>query len=201
MKKNILILMVFIGLAVFSSCKKDKETPTPKPTALELTLKDGLGNIVAGASVKLYASQTDWNNETNQVGATLTSDASGKVKFSSLSNIQYYWFAEKDCNNNVNGAITTTSALTANVTNTLDVILSSTGTIKLVSTSVNPYRIYINGTAIGDMNGGTTEYVYYVPVGSYSIRYLQLSGYVVYPTDQTVTGNVSCGSMLTVTFP
>src|SRR5690606_37544384 len=151
---------------------------------------DDLGNTITGASVKLYSSQTDWSNGTNQVGTTQFSDASGKVKFSDLSSIKYYWLAEKDCKNNVNGGVTTTSALTANVNNTVNVILSSTGTLKFVSTSSNPYRIYINGTAAFDMNGGTTQYKYYMPTGSYSIRVLQLSGYVFTPTDQTYTGTL-----------
>lgn len=198
MKKSILILLIFIGLAVINSCKK---VETPTPTSLELTLKDNLGNSVSGASVKLYSSQTDWNNGTNQVGTTQFSDASGKVKFNDLSNIKYYWFAEKDCQNNVNGAATTISALTANINNTVNVILSSTGTLKFVSTSSNPYRIFINGTAAFDMNGGTTQYDYYMPTGAYSLRVLQLSGYAISPTDLTYNGTLTCGSTLTTTFP
>lgn len=196
MKKSILILIVFIGLAVLNSCKKDQT-----PTSLELTLKDNLGNSVSGASVKLYASQTDWNNGSNQVGTTQFSDATGKVKFNDLSNIKYYWFAEKDCQNNVNGAVTTTSALTVNLNNTLNVVLSSTGILKFVSTSSNPYRIFINGTAAFDMNGGTTQYDNYMPIGSYTLRVLQLSGYAISPTDKTYTGTLICGSTLTTTFP
>ena len=172
-----------------------------QPTSLEITLKDELASIVSGATVKLYSSQTDWNNGTNQVGTTLTSDASGKVKFSNLSAIKYYWLAEKDCKNNVNGGVTTVSALTANTNNTVEVILTSTGTLKFVNTSTNPYRIYINGAAIMDMNGGTTSYRYYQPIGAYTIRVLQLSGYVISPTDQTYSGTLSCGLTLIVTFP
>ena len=199
MKKIYLLLIVIVGVTFSNSCTKDYLEPTP--TSLELTLKDDLGNSVSGASVKLYSSQTDWSNGTNQVGTTQFSDASGNVKFSDLSSIKYCWLAEKDCQNNVHGAITTTSALTANVTNTVNVILSSTGTLCFVSTSTNPYRIYINGTATYDMNGGTTQYKYYMPIGSYSIRVLQLSGYVLYPTDKTYTGTLSCGQTMTTTFP
>lgn len=197
MKKSILILMVIISLAIPSSCKKDE----PTPTSLELTLKDELGNVVSGAAVKLYASQTDWTNGTNQVGATQTSDASGKVTFSSLSNIKYYWLVEKDCKNNVNGGVTSASALTANVINPFNIILSSTGTLKFVNTSSNPYHIYINGVAITDLNGGTTLFDYYMPIGAYSLRVLQISGYVLTPTDKTYTVTLTCGGTLTTTFP
>jgi hypothetical protein len=203
MKKYILMFLVLAGLTIISSCSKDDDVQPVQPvqTSLELTLKDNLGNIISGAAVKLYSSQTDWNNGTNQVGTTQFSDASGKVKFNNLSNIKYYWFAEKDCQNNVNGAVTTTSALTANVNNTLNVILTSTGTLRFVSNSNNPYRIFINGTVAFDMNGNTTQVRNYMPTGSYSIRVLQLSGYVFSPTDQTYTGTLGCGQTLTTTFP
>lgn len=203
MKSKLFLLTLLVVLTILSSCKKDDDDiqPTITPTSLELTLKDDLGNIVTGASVKLYSSQTDWSNGTNQVGITQFSDASGKVKFSDLSSIKYYWLAEKDCKNNANGRVTSTSALTANINNTINVILSSTGTLKFVSTSSNPYRIYINGTAAFDMNGGITQYNYYMPTGSYSIRVLQLSGYLFTPTDRTYTGTLNCGQTITITFP
>lgn len=196
MKNLLLVLCVILGFTTINSCKKKDA-----PTTLEMILKDNLGNPISGASVKLYASQTDWNNSANQVGSTQFADASGLVTFTDLSNIQYYWFAEKDCQNNVNGAITTTTSLTAGITNTVNVIISSTGTLKFVSTSNNPYRIFINGTASFDMNGNTTQYKYFMPVGSYSLRVLQLSGYVFTPTDKTYTGTFGCGQTLTVTFP
>lgn len=195
--KNLLTLIIMASLTMsISSCKKND------PTSLELTLKDDLGNSVSSATVKLYSSQTDWNSGSNQVGATQLSDASGKVKFSDLSNINYYWFAEKDCKNNVNGAITTTSALTANINNTVNVILSNTGTIKFTNTSGDPYRIFINGTVAFDIiYGGTIQYKYYMPTGSYSLRFLQLSGYFLYPTDITYTGTIICGLTLLASFP
>ncbi len=176
-------------------------TIQPQPTSLEITLKDELANIVTGASVKLYSSQTDWSNGTNQVGTTLTSDASGKVKFSALSALKYYWFAEKDCKNNRNGGATTVSALTANTNNTLDVILTSTGTLKFTNTSSNPYRIYINGVSTSDLPGGSIINIINLPIGAYTLRVLQLSGYALYPTDLTYNGTLTCGSTLSTTFP
>jgi len=205
MKNYILIFSIITGLLFLNSCKKDDDdvqpTPTTIPTSLELSLKDNLGNNVSGASVKLYSSESDLENGTNQIGSTQTSDASGKVKFNELSNIKYYWLAEKDCQNNVNGAVTTTSVLTANTVNSLNVILTTTGTLRFVCTSTNPYRIFINGTAAFDMDGGTTRNLFYAPTGSYTIRVLQLSGFVITPTDQTYSGNVTCGQTLTTTFP
>lgn len=172
-----------------------------QPTTLEITLKDELANLLTGVSVKLYPSQDDWINGTNQVGTTLTSDASGKVKFSSLSALKYYWLAEKDCKNNVNGGITTVSALTVNTNNTVEVILTGTGTLKFTNTSSNPYRIYINGVSTYDLPGGLVLYKYYKPTGAYTLRVLQLSGYALYPTDLTYNGTLTCGSTLSTTFP
>ena len=200
MNKTVLLLLLLASMLTLSSCQKDEDAQ-PLPTSLEITLKDNLGNNVSGAAVKLYSSESDWINGTNQVGVTQFSDGSGKVKFTNLSNIKYYWFVEKDCQNNVNGSITSTSALTANINNLANVILTSTGTLRFVSNSSNPYRIFINGTAAFDMNGNTIETRSYMPTGSYSVRVLQLSGYIFTPTDQTYTGTLSCGGTLTTTFP
>lgn len=204
MKKGVLLLSILIGVLIFSSCQKDEDDPTPAPTettSLELNLRDNYGNPISDASVKLYSSLTDWSNGTDQVGTTQISNADGQVNFTDLSNIKYYWFAEKDCKNNFNENVTSTSPLTANVENTFNVSLSSTGTLIFISTSTNPYQIYINGTEAFDMDGGTTKYKYYMPTGDYTIRVLQLDGYVLYPTDETFTGTLGCGQTLTTTFP
>lgn len=198
--KKVLLSLMALGLFAITSCIKDEAEPTPK-TSLEVSIKDNLGNPVRDAVVKLYSSETDWKKGTNQVGAVQYSDAEGRVTFDNLSNIKYYWFAEKGCLNNVNGSITTTSPLAEGVKNTVNSILTGTGTLKFTSTSSNPYRIYINGTPIFDMNGNTTETLYYIPVGAYTLRVLQLSGYVLYPTDKTYNGNLTCGGTLTTTFP
>ncbi len=200
MKKLLTLTGLLIGLTIITSCKKEDKEPE-KTTSLEISIKDELGNAVSGASVKLYSSDSDWKNGTDQVGSTQYSDASGTVKFDNLSNIRYYWFAEKDCKNNFNGSNTTTTPLTSKTNNTVNSIIYGTGTLKFVSTSSNPYRIYINGSAVFDMNGGATEIRTYMPAASYSLRVLQLSGYLIYPTDQTYTGVLGCGQTLTTTFP
>ena len=196
MKKSTLILMIFICLAVLISCVKDIP-----PTSLELAIVDNSGNVVSGAAVRLYSSQADWNDDTNQIGATGYSDASGTVVFTDLSNIKYYWYVEKDCKNNANGTITTASALPAEVNNLVNVVISGTGTLKFISNSSYPYSVYINGTYAFDMNGGTTHYEDFRATGYYTIRVLQVSGYISYPTDETFTGTLGCGATLTTIFP
>ena len=171
------------------------------PTALQITIKDNLGNPVTGATVKLYSSTNDWTNETNQLLTTQTSNANGVVTFSPLSSILYYWKVTSGCQNNFFGSNTTANALTANVTNTVTTVLGGTGTLAFSNTSTNPYDVYVNGTVqITNMAGGTTKNLI-VPVGAYTIRVLQKSGYLISPTDKTYNGTLSCGLTLTTTFP
>lgn len=201
MKTNLLKISVLFMMVFFLSCSKDSPAPVVTPTSLELTVRDELGNPAIGATVKLYSSATDLVNDINTVALPQLSDASGKVKFSDLASIKYYWYAEKDCKNNYNGGVTSSNALTANTNTSFNVIMSSTGSLKFVNTSSNPYRVYINGTVAFDMNGGTTQYKYKMPTGAYTLRVLQLSGYLFTATDLTFNGTLNCGSTLSTTFP
>jgi hypothetical protein len=69
------------------------------PTLLEIEVLEYYEEYpVAGASVIVYPSLTDWENETNYVNEGFT-DADGKVVFSDLDNIVYYidaWEATHD---------------------------------------------------------------------------------------------------------
>lgn len=194
MKNHILLFSLFTTL--FVSCIK------PAKTSLKLTLINEVGNPVSGANVKLYASQTDYNNRTNQVGSTQFSNSDGQVTFEDLASIKYFWFAEKDCRNNSKGAATTTSPITEGKINAVDnVILSPYGSLRLTSTSTNPYKIYINGNYVFDLNGGASQTVNNLPTGSISVRVLQISGYIISPTDKTYNGTIGCGQTFDVTFP
>jgi len=69
------------------------------PTLLEVEVLEYYEEYpVAGASVIIYPTLTDWENETNMVNEGFT-DAEGKVVFSDLDNIVYYidvWEATHD---------------------------------------------------------------------------------------------------------
>lgn len=193
MKKHLLYLAFSVTL--FFGCSKPQ-------TTLRLTLIDELGNPISGASVKLFASNTDYKNRSNQVGATVFSNSSGQATFEGLTGIQYFWYAEKDCRNNSKGAITTTAPITEGKNNTVDnIILNPYGNLSLTSTSSNPYKIFINGTYQFDMNGGATVTLTNLPVGAISVRVLQISGYIISPTDKTYNGTIGCSQTLQVTFP
>jgi hypothetical protein len=197
------IKLIFISSILLSfGCSEKKEDPKPvTPTSLRINVKDGVGNNVSGATVKLYTSKTNFENQTNQVGATVVTDANGNATLSDLNAIQYYWFIEKDCKNNFNGGITSTNPLSANTINNITIILSETGTLTYQNNSSNPYRVFLNGNQLFDMPGNTSRMVRYVPTGSFTVRALQLSGFLVVATDISAVSTISCGDSQTFQFP
>ncbi|MCX6350522.1 MAG: hypothetical protein NTX03_01530 [Bacteroidetes bacterium] len=192
MKKNLLLMLMVTLCVTLNSCFKSS-------TSLAITLTDDSGSKVSGASVDLYASLSDYNNGTNKV-KTETSDASGVATFTGLSGIQYYWAAESGCKNNKNGIRTSTAPLVEGKASTIGTILYSSGMLQLINSSSNPYKIYINTVEQFDMDGGTTKKVS-MKVGTYSIRVLQKSGYLVYPTDKSFSVTTSCGNTTDLIYP
>ena len=192
----IFTVLIIGGVLILDSCKKDNP-----PTALEITVVDNIGNPSIGASVRLYASQSDWSNGTNQVGITLYTSVSGRVRYSNLLPIQYYWFIENGCLNNSNGA-STTSALMSNATTAVPTVLGPTGAIEFINNSLNPYRVYINGSFAFDLDGGYSQTMYDLSTGNYVVRVLQLSGYAIYPTDISWESYfLACGVTAQYAFP
>lgn len=186
-----------ICLTTIISCKKETIPQTPPDTSLEITVSDELGNRVAGASVALLDDE-----ELTPMGESQTTDVNGIVTFKNLEARKYAWAAVKGCKNNANGSGISVSPLTANIKNTVNTVISGTGTISLYNNSTNPYHVYLNGELIiSSMLGGTTQELQFKPTGSYTIRILQVSGYVFEPTDITYTGNLACGGTLISTFP
>jgi len=192
----ILALFVFIAVLILPGCRKDNP-----PTALEITVIDNMGSASVGASVRLYSSQSDWSNNTNQIGITLYTNVSGRVRFSNLLPIQYYWFIENGCLNNSNST-STASALMSNATTTVPTVLGQTGAIEFINNSSNPYHVYINGSFSFDLAGGYTQTIYDLATGYYVVRVLQISGYVISPTDISWQAySLECGVTAQYTFP
>jgi hypothetical protein len=71
-------------------------------TSLNITVRDGLGNTVEGATVRLFETEDDYNKEENAVAEGVTDDK-GVVKFKDLKDIAYFVLAEKDDLNNFGG--------------------------------------------------------------------------------------------------
>lgn len=176
------------------------------PTTLRVKVIDILGNPISGATVTLYNNLNDFNNFTNPVASTIT-NASGYFNFSSntsnISTVAYYYYISNGCKDNINNATHFLAPLVANTLNTYNnIILTSKGTIKLVNSSTNPYEIYIDGVYKGFLNGGYYWNFPYETVASHTVRVLQKSGYLVFPTDKTFIVTITgCGNIQTVNFP
>jgi hypothetical protein len=137
----------------------------------------------------------------NEVQGSKTSDSKGVALFDNLSSIKYYFSADKDCLTNAFGGNVTSNALTPSMKSMVTCILSKSGTLKINNTSSNPYDVYINGVLkITNMAGGSTQ-SFKAGTGTYNIRVLQKNGYILYPTDKTFSGSISCGTTLNCTFP
>ncbi len=180
----------------FTSCKKDSAV-----TALQITVIDNSGNNVSDATVTLYPDSTSLANGLNPI-STSTSDANGNVIFNTnLHSFKYFYLAQKGCQNNFRDRVVLYSPLALNTKSSVTTIISSVGTLAFKNTSTYPYTIYVNNVALGTLNGNSNYSFPYALIGNYSIRVLQNSGYIVYPTDETFTGTLNCGSTLTTTFP
>src|SRR4051812_16273301 len=146
MKSSIIQPLALIAMSLlFANCTKKDATPTlPEPTALQITAIDNAGIKVSGATISLYNSQASFLAESGAI-ATQTTDANGKATFSNLASQKYWFLIKKDCANNVHSSTSTASAITANATSSVTAQLAATGTLRLVNSSSNPYRVYVNG--------------------------------------------------------
>jgi hypothetical protein len=187
---------------LLNSCSKKDVPPPPPPssTDLKIVVSDPGGARVANAGVWLYNTQSDWTYSTNPI-KHLTTDANGEVLFTKLSPVRYWYSVKIGCMNNNNTAHAVSTSLPSGKTTTAATILQQTGTLRFVNRSSNPYRIYINGVQVIDQNGGSTLDLQLEPAEPKTIRVLQLSGYAVSPTEKTYTGTLSCGGLLTTTYP
>jgi len=93
------------------------------PTNLEITVRDEVGNIVEGATVRLFKTQEDYDKGQKLVQEARKTDAKGRVVFRELEAIEYYVQAEKgDLDNSAAGV--KTNVLTPKKTNKITVIIS-----------------------------------------------------------------------------
>lgn len=198
--------MFFAGVLIcglFIGCQKDKDGDAEqsqnatKNTILEALVVDASVQPISGASVKLYASESDWNNEQN-VKATMTTNAQGRVKFEGLSAARYWVAAAEGCRW---GGANTTNAIAAGKTTTINTTLVGRGKMVFNNTSSNKYNVYVDGTFQAAMNGNSTFTILHAITGAKTVRVVQQEGYLVYPTDKTYTGTLSCGGTLTASFP
>ena len=194
------IITLLFAAAIFASCAKEKNTAPANQTALKITVTTASGTPVANAIVTLYSSSTDWENLVNALDSRVTG-ADGTATFTALQAKKYYWFARNDCFTNGFNTVSSAGPITINVTNTASTKIEQTGQLVFNNKSANPYQVYINGVSSFEVPGNTIKTLKYKPAGFYTLRVLQLSGYVITPTDLTYTGTLACGGSLTTMFP
>jgi hypothetical protein len=71
-------------------------------TSLTITVRDELGNVVEGASIKLFETKDDYLKETN-VAAEASTDAKGVAKFKGLKPLAYFVLVRKGDKDNAGG--------------------------------------------------------------------------------------------------
>lgn len=69
------------------------------PTKLRVTVIDGLGNYVEGATVSIYENEKDYLASENAV-ATMTTDKKGRVTFKEIKPMAYFVEAKFEGKNN-----------------------------------------------------------------------------------------------------
>jgi hypothetical protein len=93
--KSLLLLAFVFNLSVSSPFQLFN-------TSLTVTVRDEMGNTVAGASVKIFVKEDDYTKETNAVEEG-TTDAKGVVKFKKLNPQAYFILCRKDDKDNAGG--------------------------------------------------------------------------------------------------
>lgn len=87
-------IILLIGLFSFSSAEEQFLS-----TKLQITVIDGLGNTVEGATVSIYSDEENYRDNVNEVAKAIT-DEKGRVKFKELEPTSYFIDARKDDMNN-----------------------------------------------------------------------------------------------------
>ena len=99
------------------------------PTNMMVTVLDDKGNVQVGASVKVYASEEDFEEDQNPV-ATGVTDAKGRVTFKKLEEKSYYIRAKKGEKANDDGSYQT-GALAASKINKVNIIINTVAVPKI----------------------------------------------------------------------
>jgi hypothetical protein len=102
-----IIISILLAIPLMMAFSGQRENSELLPTSLNVKVLDYLGNIVEGAAVRLFHTEEDYRNETNQVGETQYTDKKGKTSFKNLESRIYFLYVTKDDLNNVGGGVQT----------------------------------------------------------------------------------------------
>lgn len=94
-----LILLFIIGFFSSSFLLKPVQLIN---TSLTVTVRDEIGNTVAGASIKLFDTEENYNQEKNSIAEGIT-DAKGVYRFKKIKANSYFVLVKKDDKDNAGG--------------------------------------------------------------------------------------------------
>ncbi|MEQ9229629.1 MAG: Ig-like domain-containing protein [Cyclobacteriaceae bacterium] len=113
-------LLTIAAIGLFMILANDAQSQL-LDTKLQVTVRNDLGNIVEGATVTLYKTMTDYENEENAVQSG-TTDEKGRVKFTELASMAYFMHVKKGDLTNIGRGVQT-SKLISKKKNMLNVII------------------------------------------------------------------------------
>lgn len=120
-KEKIFIVAIFLSV-FFNGCIEKEYVYLDVTPQLEITVKDETNNTIAGATVNLYNSEEDFYQKENPVQTKVT-NGSGIVLFKDLSEIIYYFYAEKGELNNYYEVVTFAKPLRKNEIKSVNCII------------------------------------------------------------------------------
>ncbi len=91
-------------------------------TALRVTVRDNLGNVVDSAQVQIFKTKEAYEQEITPVGGVQYTDKKGRIRYTGIEPRAYYINVEKGDMNNYGGG-TMTETLTEKRSNKLTVII------------------------------------------------------------------------------
>lgn len=95
-----LMRKLFYTLAVCFAMLATTATAQLIKTTLQVTVRNGLGNLEQGAKVTLYKTKEDYEKSINPAAVAVETNKEGKAIFKNIEAIEYYLFVEKgDLNN------------------------------------------------------------------------------------------------------
>ncbi len=118
--KNIITIFALLIVISFSSFTSTKSLYLP--TSLKITVIDGMGNYVEGATVAIYDNEEDFKNDENPVQEPQLTDEKGVVKFKDIKPQAYFVDVTKGKMNNY-GAAQLTPVLEAKKTNKVNIVI------------------------------------------------------------------------------
>lgn len=120
MKKFKLGFVAVLSLILVLGASSSASSQSLK-SKLQITVLDGMGNIVEGADVKIFATEADYKSTENEV-LVGTTDKKGRVKLKGLAEGKTYFLDVRKDDLKNDGRAVQTSALTKG-TNRVNIII------------------------------------------------------------------------------